>query len=403
MRIGFFTAIEGWGGSEIYLKTLMLSLRQLGHDPVLIGVEGSRLFKDLQAERVECVAWKTDQKKAPRLQVIDSRPALKYSERRGSGLKGVVLGMLPGWVKLLAGNIREVCDLRLILKRLELDVLQVTVHGYEVAGVAARLGGIPVVAVYQISPAREPYWVRRLLIRWTARSYHRVCFVSNYSAAEWRKITGLNPGRCEVVPNGADLRLYEEYRPAFVRDPKKTFQLVSVGRLHPMKGYRFLLEAMAFLNDPAIELDILGEGDEEVELRKMAHNLGIESTVNFRGHVENPENYLKKADCFVLVSVSHEGSPFVLAEAMAAGLPLVTSDYGPLPEINIHNETGLVVPMCDSKGLAGAIRLLQGQPEVACRMGAAGRKRSALYDQHQMVAKMLAQYERVLKNYKVNN
>lgn len=401
MRIGYFTAIDGWGGSEMYLKTMMLSLRQEGHDPVLIGIEGTRLFGELQAEGVECVGWKKSAsgvlRKVDSEQRADVRQYSASSSliNKTSYLKVVLLGLLPGWVKLLAGNIKEVIKLRGILFGLKIDVLQVTVHGYEVAGLAGRLNGIPTIAVYQISPVSEPSRFCRFLIRWTAKSYHRVCFVSYYSAVEWRKVTGLKPARCEVVPNGADLHMFEGGSRATSLAVEDAFRLVSVGRLHPMKGYRYLVEAMAYLNDPTVSLDILGEGEDDAELHELAHRLGVENTIRFRGHVDNPVDYLKKADCFVLASVSHEGSPFVLAEAMAAGLPLITSDYGPLPEINIHNKTGIVVPARDSRALAAAIRAQRGNQELSRQMGLAGLERSVQYDQHQMVAKMLTQYKLV--------
>jgi glycosyltransferase involved in cell wall biosynthesis len=161
-----------------------------------------------------------------------------------------------------------------------------------------------------------------------------------------------------------------------------------------MKGYRYLIEAMADLKDTAVSLDILGEGAEEAELRELAHSLGVESIVNFRGYIDNPVDYLKQADCFVLASVSHEGSPFVLAEAMAAGLPLITSDFGPLPEINIQNETGLVVPTGDSRALSKAIRRMQSDPDLTQGMGRAALKRATQYDQRQMVTKMMEIYSK---------
>jgi glycosyltransferase involved in cell wall biosynthesis len=405
MRIGFFTSIEGWGGSEIYLQTLMMSLREEGHEPVLIGIKGSRLFKELLARQIECHSWREGRNISGSSEAVVKDAAqsaaatvipkavldIKTNCRK---LKDKVLGFTPGWLKLLLGNIGEVRHLRKTFSGLGLDVLQVTVHGYEMAGLAARLCGVPVVAVYQISPVEEHSFVRRLLIRWSAWTYDRVCFVSHYSAVEWRKITGLAAGRCEVVPNGADLQLYAGCSREVARNAKGVFRLVSVGRLHPMKGYRYLIEAMADLKDTAVSLDILGEGAEEAELRELAHSLGVESIVNFRGYIDNPVDYLKQADCFVLASVSHEGSPFVLAEAMAAGLPLITSDFGPLPEINIQNETGLVVPTGDSRALSKAIRRMQSDPDLTQGMGMAALKRATQYDQRQMVTKMMEIYSK---------
>ena len=73
MRIGYFTSIEGWGGSETYLLTLMKGVCKSGHTPILFGIEGTRLFREARESAIECIAWK------------DFRRALVYKGAGGEG------------------------------------------------------------------------------------------------------------------------------------------------------------------------------------------------------------------------------------------------------------------------------------------------------------------------------
>jgi len=88
----------------------------------------------------------------------------------------------------------------------------------------------------------------------------------------------------------------------------------------------------------------------------------------------------------------------VLAEAMASGLPIITSDFGPLPEINIDGETGIVVAAGDSAALAGAIRYLVDHPDQSMQFGRNGVKRAVeCFSRERMVEAMLHIYRELVK------
>ena len=392
MRIAYFTSIGGWGGSEMYLKSLMLGVRDAGHDVTLVGIGGSRLFSEMQAAGVPCVAWRMGE---PAPAEGAAPPARGQVRRASRGLKGALLAAMPTGVKLLAGSAQEARRLKAVLRACAPDVVQVTAHGYEMACVACRLAGIPSVVVYQTSPAAEPYWVRRLLMRWTPHACDRACYVSRFSAGAWAAVTGLKPERGAVVYNGIEMAPVRRAR--WRTDRAEPFRVLSIGRLHPMKGYRYLVEAMAALGSPSATLDVLGEGEEEAELKRLAERLGVGERVRFRGHVEDPGPFLAGADCFCLASVSMEGCPHVLAEAMAAGLPMVTSDFGPLPEMNRHGVTGLVVPAGDGAALGSALRRVMDDPGAAKRMGEAAQAAAPAYSRRSMVEAMLALYADVAR------
>lgn len=390
MRIGLFTSIGGWGGSEIYLKTIMLSLRESGHEPVLIGVQGSRLFAELESEGVECVAWRKSNDSA-QMATPEGNPiqGARQADGKARVVKQTILSLLPGWLKLIAGSFREVCRLRRVIGLLHLDVLQVNVHGYEVAGWAGRWAKVKTVGFYHTSPVRESAASRRWLMKWSAAAYDCLCFPSRYALSAWAAALQKSQHLCRVVPHGVEMSRFLGVVPR-CRKINEPFRLVSVGRLHPMKGYACLIEALAALEDPRVTLDILGEGSEYDVLRKQIMDADLQARVNLHGHVEHPEMFLAAADAFVLLSQSHESFGLAVVEAMLSGLPVITSDFGPFPEINQSGVTGFVVPVGGVSAACRAVRDLAGNPDLCRSMGEKARAHARqLYDKQRMVEDMV--------------
>jgi glycosyltransferase involved in cell wall biosynthesis len=112
---------------------------------------------------------------------------------------------------------------------------------------------------------------------------------------------------------------------------------------------------------------IVGDGPERKHLEALASSLGIGARVFFAGQVTNVQRYY--ADSDVLVNSSHsEGSPYVLLEAMAAGLPIVATAVGGVPEMVENNETALLVPPSDPQAMADAIGRLLSDEKLAARV-----------------------------------
>jgi len=405
VKIGFFTSIQGWGGSETYLRTLMLGVRDAGHEAVLFGVDGSRLISEMRDAGLTCVPW-TDRGQdigclvdpdtgAPERNVAGDRP-----RAGGARLRIRLLGCVPQWARLALGCAREVRRLQRLFRRHAVDVMHVSIHGYELAGLACRRCGIPCLGMHMTSPIEEGYWFRRRLIRHTDRRYDHVCSQSKACTDAWIALTGLNPERCSFVWNGVDVARFErptERRPDAGDEP---FRLVSVGRLHPMKGHDYVLEALRLLGDTRCRWDIVGTGTpaELAAIESGIADRGLERVVRLVGHSEEPEEWLWDAHAFVLASVELESCPAVLAEAMAAGLPLITSDFGPLAEVNRDAVTGIVVPAADSAALAKAIGELADAPERCLALGRAGRERAvSLFSKERMVQETLRRYERIVR------
>jgi glycosyltransferase involved in cell wall biosynthesis len=142
--------------------------------------------------------------------------------------------------------------------------------------------------------------------------------------------------------------------------------LASVGRLVPVKDHKTLLDACAMLGiDRPWRLAIFGEGPLEAELRAYAKKLGIGGRVLFAGYVDNPMACYAAADLVVSSSLS-EGFGNVLIEAMAAGVPVVSTDapHGPR-EILADGRFGPLVPIGDAKALAAAMTEMLDHPTPA--------------------------------------
>jgi glycosyltransferase involved in cell wall biosynthesis len=154
------------------------------------------------------------------------------------------------------------------------------------------------------------------------------------------------------------------------------FLVGNVGRLALQKGQRHLIAAMPLLLErvPRARAIIAGGGDLEDYLRDLANEMGVGERVHVLGPRKDVPALMHAIDVFVMPSI-WEGFGLVLLEAMAAGRPIVASRVATIPEVVADGETGLLVPAGDPLALATALAELADQPEVAARMGEAGRER----------------------------
>lgn len=155
-------------------------------------------------------------------------------------------------------------------------------------------------------------------------------------------------------------------------------RLLFVGRLAAVKGVPLLLEAMAALAPrfPALRLTLIGDGPERAALEAQARALGLAERVDFLGYRSQSEvaEALSEADVFALPSFA-EGLPVVLMEALAAQVPVVTTQIAGVPELVADGAAGRLVPPGDAEALARAIAGLLASPDLRRSMGAAGRAR----------------------------
>jgi glycosyltransferase involved in cell wall biosynthesis len=192
--------------------------------------------------------------------------------------------------------------------------------------------------------------------------------------AEHERETGLAARTCTeaqtiVIPNAIDARAF----PRTHRESKLP-RLVAVGRLKAPKDFATLVRAVADLPEQSCELLIVGDGPDRPRLEAEIERVGLDGRVRLAGERADVPDLLAGADVFVLSSAS-EGMPISVLEAMAAGLPVVASRVGGVPELVADGETGLLVPPGDSEALAQALRGLLADARLRHRLGDAGRVR----------------------------
>jgi glycosyltransferase involved in cell wall biosynthesis len=175
--------------------------------------------------------------------------------------------------------------------------------------------------------------------------------------------------------------------------------VLTVGRLSYEKAQRDLIDAVAHIRPrwPAVRLVVVGEGPERMRLERQTASLALRDVVVFAGHVVDVRPFYAIADAFVLPSLS-EGSPNVLLEALAAGVPVVATEVGGVPEVIEHEGNGLLTPPADPMAMANAIeRVLTDEVSAAAR-SREGRKR-VLDDfaPERYSARLLRLYEEVLQ------
>jgi glycosyltransferase involved in cell wall biosynthesis len=201
--------------------------------------------------------------------------------------------------------------------------------------------------------------------------------------------------KCVVVPLGVDITRFMALQQPYAGP----FTLLFVGHLRYYKGLDTLLQALTHV--PETRLAIVGEGPMREKWEALSQSLGLEGRVVFAGEVEDADlaRWYHRAHLFVLpANTRAEAFGTVLLEAMAAGLPCITTEVGTGTSWVVqHGVTGLVVPPCNPEALAGAIRQLLTDPDARWRMGRRGQQRARQeFSQQRMVQGVMDLYEAIV-------
>jgi glycosyltransferase involved in cell wall biosynthesis len=186
--------------------------------------------------------------------------------------------------------------------------------------------------------------------------------------------------------------------------PADSLVIGYVGWLIPIKGVTYLVKAMAEVAEkyPKSLLVLVGKGDdkgeEEIKLREQVQSLGLTDKVLFLGWRPDVAEITGCFDIFVLPSLN-EGMGRVLVEAMAAGLPIVASRVGGIPDLIKNGENGLLVPPAEASAFGKAISDLLSDKEKRNRMGEAGKKVCLPYSAEAMVERINTLYAKLLERY----
>ena len=224
--------------------------------------------------------------------------------------------------------------------------------------------------------------------------------VSEEVAHSLKQLYGVQ--RCRVIPNGIPTQHYS--RPQITRSEwraKEGFRadqvlFVCVARFAAQKNHALLLKAFAQgpASDPNAHLVLVGEGDLREQLEGQAKELGLSGKVHFLGLRSDIADLLNAMDVFVLSS-DWEGNPLSVMEAMASGLPVVSTAVGGVPDLLANGKEGFLERPEDAKGLAKSMDFLLSSPETRKSMGAAAARRAK---ENFDVSRMVHAYEHLYEN-----
>ncbi|MDP1606530.1 MAG: glycosyltransferase family 4 protein [Rhodocyclaceae bacterium] len=240
---------------------------------------------------------------------------------------------------------------------------------------ATLAGAPPIVRTRHVSAPISTNWPTRWLY---GRASAHVVTTGETLRHAVLAVTGLPEERVTSVPTGIDTDRYTPGDRTTARaalDLDQTTPIVGiVATLRSWKGHRYLIEALASL-PLRINLLIVGDGPQRAALASQVAELGLTDRVRFTGNREDVPLWLQAFDVFVLPSYANEGVPQALMQAMAVGLPCVTTSVGAIGELAQDGETALVVPAKNAAAIAAALQRLLGEAELRQRLGAAARTR----------------------------
>ena len=232
---------------------------------------------------------------------------------------------------------------------------------------------------------------RRIALRVAASLSGAVVAVSESLAQHLSQDLWLRASRIITIPNG--VREAPATPSSLHRElalPDEAVLVVAVGNLYPVKGHRFLLEALGLLRStlPHLHVAIAGRGELEGALRAGAAELGVADRFHLLGLRADVGNVLAGANVVVLPSLS-EGVPLALLEAMLAARPIIATAVGEVPTVLDQGRAGILIPPGDATALADALRDLHADSRRARQLSVAALTRAT---EHYTLARMMERY-----------
>jgi glycosyltransferase involved in cell wall biosynthesis len=228
----------------------------------------------------------------------------------------------------------------------------------------------------------------------TLRRADAVIVLTERAAAALRS-DGIDPDRICTIPSGFEPSLFDSKADGTA--PRTRPRIGYVGRLAAQKRADLLVRAFGLMQQPA-DLVLVGDGPERARVGHLARESPAADRITMTGFVEHSAvpAVLASLDVLVLPS-AYEEMGSVLVEAMVAGVPVVASDVGGIPEVVRDGETGLLVPPGDVDRLADALDRLAGDPGLRARLSAGARSRARSYAWPHLAARVAGVYARTLE------
>ena len=295
---------------------------------------------------------------------------------------------------------------RVALQALRPDIVHTHVHvlRYVLPALAFRRPGSTLHTVHNIAEQEvEPRarWIQKLAFR--SLGIVPVC-VAEEVARSIRRRYGVE--NSVVIPNCIPVRRYscskldrQIWRAGQGFGPDDLL-FTCVARFRPQKNHALLIDSFAAgpARDPRAHLVLAGDGETEPQARKLVEQLGLRERVHFLGPRADIPEILCASDVFV-ISSDYEGNPLSVMEAMAAGLPVIATAVGGVPELVVDGQEGLIVAAGDGAALSRAMSVMLRDPGARQSMGeACARRAQQQFDVSAMVGSYADLYEKAAAN-----
>ena len=281
----------------------------------------------------------------------------------------------------------------LTIKKIKPDIIQVQgLHMAVPAVLAKKILGVPYVISGQGSDVYTSWPFKKTISKRGLKNTDTLIALTENMKETMQKFFNK---KIEVVPNGIDTERFNlnkrESCEKLGLDHEQKI-IIFIGRLEPVKGLKYLIEAISILKTD-LNLVVVGDGSEKHSLKLLVNDLKLEDKVIFTGKISNEKipEYLTASDVFVLPSLS-EGFPVVLLEAMAAGLPIVTTRKGGLPEIIEDKVNGFLVNPGSPEELADKINLVLKDEKLAEKISRVNKEKSKTYNLKNIVLRLGSLY-----------
>ena len=218
--------------------------------------------------------------------------------------------------------------------------------------------------------------------------------VSDYNVRFLKSLVNGHPARIELVRNGIDMTRFSPPR----ETPPGPFRILTVARLVEKKGIPILVQACCYLKERGLEFrcDIIGKGALRADLERMIRDLGLIESVRLLGPLPQQEiiahyhaAHLLALPCIVGSDGNRDGLPVSIIEALACGVPVISTPVTGIPEVVRHEENGLLVPEGDAIALADAIERVMSDAELRERLRCSARPSvESVFDESRTAARL---------------
>lgn len=234
---------------------------------------------------------------------------------------------------------------------------------------------------------------RKILAYFYKKKISTPVAISDLIGKEISEVYKLDSNLIEVVYNPVSIKKFSN-QSIEKSNENKTITFINVARFVEPKNHIELIKVFKEVNErnKNTRLLLLGDGPLRNEIENMINELNLESSIELKGNVPNVEYYLATSDVFVLPS-TYEGLPLTILEAMAAGLPIIATSVGGVPDI--VNSNGILTEPGDNESLISAMNKLANNKELRCKMGEISIKEVQKYD----ISKVTLKYEKLYKKY----